>query len=243
MSLHIEAAPGAIAETVLLPGDPLRARFVAETFLEDPVCYTQVRGMFGFTGLYKGRKVSVQGTGMGMPSHAIYVHELISSYGTKTLIRIGTCGAYRKDIPVGSVVLAMSASTDSAMNARRFPGMSYAPTADFGLLVRAHETAARLGIPVFAGPILSADTFYDDDPEAWKLWAEYGVLAVEMETAILYTLAARSGAAALSVLTVSDNFPLKTAATHKEREKSFTSMMKIALEAATNYNVQCTNYK
>jgi purine-nucleoside phosphorylase len=230
VSLHISAAAGDIAETVLLPGDPLRARFVAETFLENPVCYTQVRGMLGYTGLYKGKRVSVQGTGMGMPSHGIYVHELIHSYGAKRLIRIGSCGSYRKDIALRSVVLAMSASTDSAMNALRFRGMSYAPTADFDLLLQAHEAAVRLAIPVFAGNVLSADTFYDDDSDAWKLWAGYGVLAVEMETAILYTLAAKFGVKALSILTVSDNFPEKTAASHEERQTSFQDMIKIALE-------------
>jgi purine-nucleoside phosphorylase len=233
LSLHIEASPGDIAETVLLPGDPLRAQFAAETFLENPVCYTKVRGMLGFTGTYKGKKVSVQGTGIGMPSHGIYVHELINFYGAKKLIRIGTCGAYREDIPVKSVVLAMSASTDSAMNAQRFKGMSYAPTADFGLLLKAHEAAVRLGIPVFAGNIFCADTFYDDDPHAWKQWAAYGVLAVEMETAILYTLAAKFGVKALAVLTVSDNFPLKTAASREERQTAFQDMMKIALECGT----------
>jgi purine-nucleoside phosphorylase len=232
VSLHIAAKPGDIAETALLPGDPLRAQFVAETFLENPVCYTRVRGMLGFTGAYGGRRVSVQGTGMGMPSHAIYVHELINLYGVKRLIRIGTCGAYRKDIPLKSLVLAMSASTDSAMNSRRFQGMSYAPTADFGLLLRAHEEAKRLGLPVFAGNVFSSDTFYDDEPEAWRLWAEYGVLAVEMETAILYTLAAKFGVRALSILTVSDNFPLKAAATHEERQTAFQDMMRIALEIA-----------
>jgi purine-nucleoside phosphorylase len=232
MSLHIGAAAGDIAETVLLPGDPLRARFVAETFLENPVCYTQVRGMTGYTGLYKGKRVSVQGTGMGMPSHGIYVHELINSYGAKQLIRIGSCGSYRKEIPLRSIVLAMSVSTDSAMNALRFRGMSFAPTADFGLLLRAREAALALGVPVFAGNVFSSDTFYDDDPEAWKLWAAYGVLAVEMETAILYTLAAKFGIKALSVLTVSDNFPEKTAASQEERQTSFQDMMKIALELA-----------
>lgn len=232
MSLHIEAAPGDIAETVLLPGDPLRAQFVAETFLENPVCYTKVRGMLGYTGFYKGGRVSVQGTGMGMPSHGIYVHELIHSYGAKRLIRIGTCGAYRKEIPLKSVILAVSASTDSAMNSRRFQGMSYAPTADFGLLLSAHGAAKRLGIPVFAGGVFCSDTFYDDDPQTWKLWAEYGVLAVEMETAALYTLAAKSGVGALSVLTVSDNFPLKSSATQEERRAGFVDMMKIALEMA-----------
>jgi purine-nucleoside phosphorylase len=230
MSLHIGAAEGDIAETVLLPGDPLRAQFVAETFLENPVCYTRVRGMLGYTGTYRGRRLSIQGTGMGMPSHAIYVHELINFYGAKRLIRIGTCGAYREDIPLGSLILAMSASTDSAMTRRRFQGMNYAPTADFDLLLRAHETAKRLGIPVLSGNVLCADTFYDDDPQAWKLWAEYGVLAAEMETAILYTLAAKAGVKALSVLTVSDNIPLNIAATHEARQTGAPNMIQLVLE-------------
>jgi purine-nucleoside phosphorylase len=234
VSLHIGAAAGDIAETVLLPGDPLRAQFVAENFLENAICYTKVRGMLGFTGTYRGRRVSVQGTGMGMPSHGIYVHELIESYGAKRLLRIGTCGAYREDIPVKSVILAMSASTDSAMNRRRFQGMSYAPTADFDLLLGAHRAAARLGVRVFAGGVFSADTFYDEDPQDWRLWAGYGVLAVEMETAILYTLAAKAGVKALSVLTVSDNFPLKTAASSEERRSAFVDMMKIALETGVD---------
>ena len=232
MSLHLEAKAGDIAETVLLPGDPLRAKFVAETFLDNPVCYNNVRGMLGYTGTYKGKRVSVQGTGMGMPSHGIYVHELINSYGAKKLIRIGTCGTYKKHIPLGSVIFAMSASTDSSMNTYRFRGMSYAPTADFELLLKAHKAAEQLGVPSFAGNILSADTFYDDDAEAWKLWADYGVLAVEMETAVLYTLAAKFAVKALSVLTVSDSFPEKKAATQEERQTAFQDMMKIALEIA-----------
>jgi purine-nucleoside phosphorylase len=167
---------------------------------------------------------------MGMPSHAIYVHELINSYGAKRLIRIGSCGSYQKNIPLRSVVLALSASTDSAMNSARFRGMSFAPTADFGLLLAARDAALRLDIPFFAGNVLSADTFYDDDADAWKLWASYGVLAVDMESAALYTLAAKFGAAALSILTVSDNFPEKSAASSGERERAFVDMMRLALE-------------
>jgi purine-nucleoside phosphorylase len=230
MSLHIAAAPGDVAEKVLLPGDPLRAKFVAENFLQNPVRYTEVRGMLGYTGIYKGERVSVQGTGMGMPSHGIYVHELIHFYGAKRLLRIGTCGAYRVDMPLGSVILAMSASTDSAMNRTRFQDMTFAPTADFDLLLAAHGAAQKLGIPVFAGNVLSSDTFYHDNPDGWRLWAQYGVLATEMETACLYTLAAKAGVKALSLLTVSDSIPLSSAATHGQRQTSFTDMVKIALE-------------
>lgn len=230
MSVHLEAKPGEVAETVLLPGDPLRAKFVAETFLENPVCYNNVRGMMGYTGSYKGRRVSVQGTGMGMPSQGIYVHELINFYGAKRVIRIGSCGTLQKEIALREVLLAMSASTNSSMNRLRFGGMDYAPTADFGLLLRARDAAAALGIPVRAGNILSSDTFYDDDPDAWKLWAGYGVLAVEMETSILYTLAAKFRVEALSILTVSDNIPLGTAVSSADRQSSFRDMVRLALE-------------
>lgn len=232
MSIHLAAKPGDVAETVLLPGDPLRARFVAENFLEDPVCYSQVRGMLGYTGRHKGRRVSVQGTGMGMPSHAIYVHELINFYGARRLIRIGSCGSLQKDLPLRGLVLAMSASTDSNMNRLRFGGRDFAPTADFGLLTRAAEAAKNLGVPVRAGAVLSSDTFYDDDPGSWKLWAAYGVLAVEMETASLYTLAAKYQVPALSILTVSDHIPDGTALSAEDRESSFRDMVKVALELA-----------
>ena len=232
MSIHLAAKPGDVAETVLLPGDPLRARFVAENFLEDPVCYSQVRGMLGYTGRHKGRRVSVQGTGMGMPSHAIYVHELINFYGARRLIRIGSCGSLQKDLPLRGMVLAMSASTDSNMNRLRFGGRDFAPTADFGLLTRAAEAAKNLGVPVRAGAVLSSDTFYDDDPGSWKLWAAYGVLAVEMETAGLYTLAAKYQVPALSILTVSDHIPDGTALSAEDRESSFRDMVKVALELA-----------
>lgn len=232
LSIHINAKPGEIAETVLLPGDPLRAQFVAETFLESPLCYNRVRGMLGFTGTYKGKRVSVQGTGMGMPSHGIYVHELINFYGAKRVIRIGSCGAVRPDIGLREILLAMSASTNSNMNRLRFKGMDYAPTADFDLLMKAYAAAGRLGIPVRAGNILSSDTFYDDDPDIWKLWADYGVLAIEMETSTLYTLAAKFKVRALSILTVSDNIPLGTAVSAEDRQSSFSDMVKVALELA-----------
>nr|MBP7494831.1 purine-nucleoside phosphorylase [Spirochaetales bacterium] len=186
MSIHISAKPAEIAETVLLPGDPLRAEFVAKTFLKDARCYNRVRGMLGFTGTYQGKRVSIQGTGMGMPSLGIYVHELIQSYGARRLIRIGSCGTLQEEIQLRDVILATSASTNSAMNRLRFKGMDFAPTADFHLLLQAWQSAERLGIPVRVGSILSSDTFYDEEPDAWKLWAEYGVLAVEMESAALY---------------------------------------------------------
>jgi len=230
MSIHISAKPAEIAETVLLPGDPLRAEFVAKTFLKDARCYNRVRGMLGFTGTYQGKRVSIQGTGMGMPSLGIYVHELIQSYGARRLIRIGSCGTLQEEIQLRDVILATSASTNSAMNRLRFKGMDFAPTADFHLLLQAWQSAERLGIPVRVGSILSSDTFYDEEPDAWKLWAEYGVLAVEMESAALYTLAARFKVQALAILTVSDSLPLKTAVSTEERERSFQDMVEIALE-------------
>jgi len=232
MSIHIAAKPGEIAETILLPGDPLRAKMIAETFFENPVCYNEVRGMYGFTGTYKGKRVSVQGTGMGMPSISIYANELITSYGVKNLIRVGTCGAMQPDLGLRDVILAMSASTGSNMNRLRFRGMDYAPTANFELLRRAYEAAVRKGIPVKVGSILSHDVFYDEDPDAWKLWASFGTLAVEMEAAELYTLAAKFGVRALAVLTVSDSMVTKQLTSAEERQKSFTNMVEIALEAA-----------
>lgn len=232
MSIHLAAKPGDVAETVLLPGDPLRAKGIAESMLENAVCYNEVRGMYGFTGYYKGKRVSVQGTGMGMPSHSIYVNELITSYGAKNLIRIGTCGAMQPEIKLRDVILAMSSCSNSNLNRMRFKGMDYAPTAGFELFRRALETAGRLGVPVKAGTILSSDLFYDDDPEAWKLWASYGVLAVEMETAELYTVAAKHGVNALSILTVSDSLVSHELTSSEERQRAFTKMVEIALEIA-----------
>ncbi len=232
MSIHIGAKNGEIAKTVLLPGDPMRAKFIAEKFLENAVCYNTVRGMLGFTGKYKGKNISVQGSGMGMPSISIYANELISEYKAETLIRIGSCGSMQPDVKLRDVILAMTSSTDSSMNRLRFKGMDYAPCADFGLLMRAHDAAAKKGIAVKVGNILSADTFYDDDPEAWKLWAKFRVLAVEMETTALYTLAAKFGVRALSVLTVSDSLVTHEKTSSEEREKTFTAMVEIALDAA-----------
>ncbi len=232
MSLHIGAQSGDIGETVLLPGDPLRAKHIAETMLENAVCYNEVRGMYGFTGTYKGKKVSVQGTGMGQPSISIYVNELISSYHVKNLIRIGTCGALQPDLKMRDVVLAMAASTDSNMNRIRFPGMDYAPTASFPLLKKAYDAASRMGIAVQAGNILSSDTFYDDDPESWKKWAALGVLAVEMETSALYTLAAKFKVNALAICTVSDSLVTKELESSEARQKTMNQMVEIALEIA-----------
>ena len=232
MSIHIGAEPTAIAETILLPGDPLRAKYVAETFLEDTECYNTVRGMLGFTGTYRGKRVSVQGTGMGMPSHAIYVHELINSYGVKHLMRIGSCGSLQPSLKLRDLVLAQSASTDSSMNRIRFDGMDFAPTASFRMLKIASDIADREQIPARVGNILSSDTFYGEDPDSWKLWARYGVLAVEMETSALYTLASRFGVDALTVLTVSDELETGNATSSEEREKTFSEMMRLALETA-----------
>jgi purine-nucleoside phosphorylase len=232
MSIHIGAKKGDIAETILLPGDPMRARFVAENFLVDPSCYNEVRGMYGYTGTYKGKRVSVQGSGMGMPSLSIYVNELINDFGVKNLMRIGSCGGIQADLGLRDVILAECASTDSSMNRIRFNGMDFAPGASFNLLKNAYDKAVELNIPVRVGNILSEDSFYQADPDTWKLWASYGVLAVEMETSALYTLAARFGVNALTILTVSDNLVTKDLVSSEDREKTFTDMMKLALETA-----------
>ena len=230
MSIHIGAKEGDIASTVLLPGDPLRAKYIAENFLTDAICYNEVRGMYGYTGTYKGKRISVQGTGMGIPSISIYVNELITSYKAKNLIRIGSCGSMQPDIKIRDVVLAMSASTDSYINKIRFNGMDYAPTADFNLLKRAHDIALEKDISVKVGSVLTSDTFYHDDPNSWKHWANYGVLAVEMETAALYTLAVKFKVNALSILTVSDSLVTREETTSEERQKTFNQMVEVALE-------------
>ena len=229
---HIGANKGDIVQTILLPGDPLRAKYIAETFLEDAVQYNNVRGMLGFTGTYKGKKISVQGTGMGVPSIGIYSHELISEFGVKNLIRVGTAGSYQKDVKVRDVVLAMSASTDSAINRLRFNGADYAPTANAEMLFKAYEIAKQKGLNVKAGNVFTSDTFYGDDPNAWKKWAKFGVLCVEMETAQLYTTAAKLGANALTILTMSDSFITHEVTSAEERQTTFNDMIKVALETA-----------
>lgn len=233
MSVHIGAKEGQIADKVLLPGDPLRAKFIAKNFLENAECYNEVRGMYGYTGTYNGKRVSVQGTGMGIPSISIYVNELIQFYGVKNLIRVGTCGSYQESVKVRDVILAMSASTDSAINKIRFNGMDFAPTASFELLKKAYDISVAKGLSTKVGNVVSSDTFYDDDPNSWKLWANYGVLAVEMEAAALYTLAAKFGVNALAILTVSDHLVTGELTTAEERQKTFTDMIEVALDTIT----------
>jgi len=230
MSTHIGAKPGQIAESVLLPGDPLRAKFIAETYLENPVCYNEIRGMYGFTGTYKGKKVSVQGTGMGQPSLSIYVNELFQFYGVQKAVRVGTAGAVQESTKLRDIVIAMSACTDSALNTHRFEGRHFAPTASFNLVKRAYDSAIARGITPLVGSVTSSDVFYDDKA-VWKLWAQYGVLAIEMEAAELYTLAAKFKREALAILTISDHIALGTATTADERQTTFKAMMEIALDA------------
>lgn len=233
MSVHIGAGPGDIAERVLLPGDPMRAKWIAETFLTDPKCYTEVRGMLGFTGTWQGERVSVQGSGMGMPSASIYTHELINEYGVKSVIRIGSCGALAMDLNLGDVIAAIGSATDSNMNRTRFDGLvDYAPVADFGLLRTAADVAERRGVPLRVGPILAADAFYTDRPDLYDTLAQYGVLAVEMESAAIYTIAARYGAKALTVLTVSDHIKTGAKMDSAQREKGFSDMVQIGLDTA-----------
>ena len=233
MSVHIGAQPGDIAERVLLPGDPMRAKWIAETFLQDAKCYSEVRGMLGFTGTYQGVRVSVQGSGMGMPSASIYTHELINDYGVKSVLRIGSCGALADDLQLGDVIAAIGSATDSNMNRSRFDGLiDYAPVADFGLLRTAAEVAERRGVPLRVGPILAADAFYTDRPDLYDTLADYGVLAVEMESAAIYTIAARYRAKALTILTVSDHIKRGEAMDSARREQGFADMVQIGLDTA-----------
>ena len=232
MSVHIAAKNGEIADTVLLPGDPKRAKWIAENFLENAVCYTDIRGMLGFTGTYKGKKISVQGTGMGIPSMSIYITELMKDYGVKTLIRVGSAGSYQEDVKIRDIVVALSTSTDSNINNRRFKGASFAPTVNFDLLSKVLKTAEEKNIKIKAGNILTSDEFYNDDPSYFKKWAEFGVLAVEMETAALYTLASKYKAKALSILTISDSLISPEITSSEEREKTFNEMIELALETA-----------
>ena len=232
MSVHIAAKNGEIADTVLLPGDPKRAKWIAENFLENAARYTDIRGMLGFTGTYKGKRISVQGTGMGIPSMSIYITELMKDYGVKTLIRVGSAGSYQEDVKIRDIVVALSTSTDSNINNRRFKGASFAPTVNFDLLSRVLKTAEEKNIKVGAGNILTSDEFYNDDPSYFKKWAEFGVLAVEMETAALYTLASKYKAKALSILTISDSLVSPEITSSEEREKTFNEMIELALETA-----------
>lgn len=232
MSFHINAEPGQIAPTILLPGDPLRARHIAQTLLQDASCFNEIRGMLGYTGTYAGKRISVMGTGMGMPTLSIYVTELVREYGVKTLIRVGTCGALQPYLRIGDLVLPMTSSTNSQINKLHFQGMDYAPAASFPLLLKAYQAAQARGARVFVGGMFSSDTFYTDDPEWWKIWAAYGTLVVEMETTALYTLAAGFQVEALSILTVGDNLVTGEVSTHQQREREFMLMAEIALEIA-----------
>jgi purine-nucleoside phosphorylase len=232
MSIHIAAAKGQIAEGILLPGDPLRAKFIAETFLEKPERFNEIRNMFGYTGLYKGERVSVMGTGMGMPSFSIYANELMKDYGVKRLVRVGTCGGLTAEVKVRDMIIGISAATDSAVNKIRFKGMDYASAPSFRLLDVAYRAAKERKMPVHVGKIISSDSFYTEDPDQWKLWARFGVIGVEMEAAELYTLAAKYGVEALAILTVSDHLVTHEETNSAEREKTFLSMIEVGLAAA-----------
>ncbi len=231
VSTHIAAQPGQIAPRILLPGDPLRARWIAETFLDDAECYSEVRGMLGFTGTFRGERVSVQGTGMGQPSASIYVNELIDEYGVQQLVRVGSCGALTDRLQVRDVVLAMAAATDSSMNTLRFQGYHYPATADFALLRAAADAAQAHGARHHVGTVFSSDSFYHSRPELTAKVVEYGVAAVEMETAEIYTLAAKARRQALTVCTVSDHIVTGEETSASEREQTFGDMVTIALEA------------
>jgi purine-nucleoside phosphorylase len=230
MSIHIEAKVGEIAENVLLPGDPMRAKWIAENFLDQPVLYNDVRGMLGYTGFYKGKPVSVQGTGMGIPSALIYYHELINFYGCKKLIRVGSAGSYQKNINIRDIVIAMAASSTSGINNSRFVNADYSPTASFELLKKAIIYSNTHNLPIRAGNILSADEFYEDDKDSFKHWAAYGVLAVEMEAAGLYTIAAKYDVEALAIMTISDSLVTGDKISADERATTFVPMVKLALE-------------
>ncbi len=229
MSTHIEAKKGDVAENVLLPGDPMRAKWIAENFLDNAKQYNDIRGMLGFTGTYKGVPISVQGTGMGIPSALIYCHELINDYGVKNLIRVGSSGSFQKDIKLRDIVIAMAASSTSGINNSRFINADYSPTANFDLFMKAANYARENDIHIKAGNVLSSDEFYEDDFKSFKKWADYGVLCVEMETAGLYTIAAKFKVKALAILTISDSLVTKEALSADDRETSFSQMIEIAL--------------
>lgn len=229
---HIEAEKGQIAETILLPGDPLRAKFIADNYLEDVKQFNGVRNMFGYTGTYKGKEISVMGTGMGVPSIGIYSYELIHTYGVKNLIRVGSCGAIQKDLKLYDVILGIGASTNSNYaHQYNLPG-TYSATASFELLEKAKKAADNKGIPVTVGNVLTSDTFYSADTTEVDRWAAMNVLAIEMEAFALYCNAAHAGVNALCILTVSDSIVNQEVTTAEERQNSFTRMMEIALELA-----------
>lgn len=231
---HINAQLGDFADTVLMPGDPLRAKFIAETYLEDVQQVCDVRNMFGYTGTYKGKKVSVMGHGMGIPSCSIYVHELIAEYGVKNIIRIGSCGAVRDDVKLMDVVIGMGASTDSKVNRIRFSGHDFAAIADYDLLETAVNQARAKNVPIKVGNVFSADLFYTPEPEIFEKMKNLGILGVDMEAAGIYGVAADLGARALTILTVSDHILRGEKLSAEDRQKSFHDMMQVALETAIN---------
>ncbi|GKU78542.1 purine-nucleoside phosphorylase [Paenibacillus sp. L3-i20] len=230
MSVHIGAEQGQIAETILLPGDPLRAKYIADTYLEDVICYNEVRGMLGFTGTYKGKRISVQGTGMGVPSISIYVNELIRDYGVKNLVRVGTCGAMQESVHVREVILAQAVCTDSSVNRHVFGGYDFSPIGSFSLLKEAYERGIAKGLKLHVGNVFCSDSFYRDDKSVVQKLMDYGVLGVEMETTALYTLAAKYGVNALTILTVSDHLLTGEETTSAERQSTFNDMMEVALD-------------
>ena len=232
MTVHIGAEPGQIAETVLMPGDPYRALWAAQTFLKDAVLVNEVRGMLGYTGTWNGHRVTIHGSGMGMPSLSIYANELIRDYGAKTLIRIGSAGALPVHVKVRDIILAQTCSTLGSPSRSIFKELNFAPCADFDLLARAHTAALATGTPVHVGGIYSSDTFYDERPDLVAELLRHGCLAIEMEAAELYMVAARHGARALAVLTVSDHITTGEALPSDQRERSFGAMIEIALAAA-----------
>ncbi|HEX5562935.1 MAG TPA: purine-nucleoside phosphorylase [Nocardioidaceae bacterium] len=233
MSTHIGADPAQVAPRVLMPGDPLRAQWIAESFLKDVTCYSRVRGMLGFTGTYRGEPISVQGSGMGLPSMSIYLTELLRDYAVSSVVRVGSCGALTGELGLRDLVLASGACTDSAANRIRFEGLDYAPVADFDLLRAAYDAARTRELRVTAkvGLLVSTDSFYSPRPDLVSRLAEYGVLAVEMEASALYTLAAQYGRRALAVCTVSDHLLTGEQTTAEERQETFTDMVEIALDA------------
>ncbi|MGI6212611.1 MAG: purine-nucleoside phosphorylase [Anaerovoracaceae bacterium] len=233
MSLHIaidEKAP--VARTVLMPGDPLRAKVIAETYLENPVRYSEIRNMYGYTGTYKGVPVSVQGSGMGMPSMGIYSWELFSEFGVENIIRIGTCGSFNEKIKVGDIIAALAASTDSNYPQKFGTDGFYAPSASYDLLKKIQAASEKTGIGFTAGNVYSSDHFYEVKEDWWKTWQQMDVLGVEMEAAALYSNAAYLHKNAIAIMTVSDHFVTGEKASVEDRQKNFTDMMELALEAA-----------
>ena len=226
---HITAKEGDFAKTVLMPGDPLRAKFIAETYFENPRLVNEIRGMLAYTGTYKGQPISVMGSGMGMPSMGIYSYELFDSYGVENIVRVGTAGGIRKDLKMGDIVVGVGACTDTNFATNyNLPG-TFAPIADYSLLQKAHKSADKLGIPLIAGNILSSDIFYVEEFKNFEAWLKMGVLAVEMEAAALYMTAARADKSALCICSISDTIFGGEAMDADSRRTAFTRMMEVAL--------------